>query len=226
MLMVIVKDDDGDEKKKPASKYHKAGTILQLPTPPKMMYDYPLWRDWMKEVDTMLNNQQEALYLTISTSREAICADQLSVTADAHKLAETALNDASTLVESWLRLEGERRLLEALQLREREKLRAVVLSERAEAFRRASATPVAERLAAKRAERELAIVTAAEKEAERVEKIQVQTREYTDGTAHMVFIDGREGERVQQLAKQKSAQEYALTNLSAFLGEIADDRIF
>ena len=56
-----VKDDDGDEKKKPASKYHKAGAILQLPTPPKMMYDYPLWRDWMKEVDTMLNNQQEAL---------------------------------------------------------------------------------------------------------------------------------------------------------------------
>jgi urease gamma subunit len=136
------------------------------------------------------------------------------------------MEKAAPLLDHWLKLEGERRLLEALQARERERLRQSLLTERAEAFRRASGTPVAERLAFRKASKELSMVMAAEAEAERVERIVVQERVYTDGTVSLEFIDGtRDGSTVSGLVQPES-QDLFLTDICAFVGESDDERIY
>jgi hypothetical protein len=136
------------------------------------------------------------------------------------------MGHANALLDQWLSLEGERRLTESLMARERERMRAMVLAKRAEAFRRTSAVPVGERLAAKRAERELAVVAAAEAEAERIHASHVQQRIYHPGTLRVTLLDGREGERIQALATSSAAQGALLSSMVAFLGELSDDRLY
>ena len=202
------------------------GAIVPLPDMPTQLRDIKIWTEWLSAVESSLSEYRTSLLHKVDTLREAVSSSQLSAANRAHEVGESARKDAAPLLAQWLTLEGERRLIESLQARERERLRTHVLKERAEAFRRASGTPVAERLAVKRAERELRVVAAAEAEVSRVLATPVQVRKYHDGIVALVLIDAREGERVRELAASTAAQDLALTTIAAYVGEHADDRFY
>ena len=161
----------------------------------------------------------------MSVCREAACRAPLAAADRADALAREAMATASSLRDQWRSLEGELRVLDALQARERERLRTFVLAERAEAYRRASSQPVAERLAIRRAQRELRVVGAALAEITRVEAIKVHEVHHTDGLVSLEVLDTTEPEKTAALARPEE-QEKILLHLSAYLGEDDEERIY
>ena len=188
--------------------------------------DVAVWQPWLEEVAAALEAQEKALTATLRCSREDECRRQHEAAVRDAEAGEAALTEARPLVQAWLRAEGRRRVMESMLAQERERLRVRVLSERAAAFRLASGTPVADRLAARRAVRELAVTQAAEAELQHVLDIVVQSRVYHTGTVYLDLVDGREGEKVAALANSESEREAALSNLASYLGEADEERLY
>lgn len=118
-------------------------------------------------------------------------------------------------------------LLAALQAGLRERLRAQLVARRAEAFRQVGAAPVAERVAYKRASRELRGIEGAQHELQRLAAREVQRREYTEGYAEFVVLDKSAGAVVGALVTDEDGErEAALERICSFLGQTDETRLY
>jgi hypothetical protein len=98
---------------------------------------------------------------TSLSASAAVCLAELELAAAEAAWRKQAVDRAKPLLTEWLRLEGASRMHAELEAQERERLRSLLLAQRAQAYRRVGETPVAERVAYKRAVRELAAAAAA-----------------------------------------------------------------
>ena len=169
----------------------------------------------------------EAAAMAASKSASAAaCLAELELAAAERAWRKQAVDRAKPLLTTWLRLEGASRMHTELQAQERERLRSLLLAQRAQAYRRVGETPVAERVAYKRAVRELAATAAAQLELASVGSMVVQTRTYTEGCVTLNVLDRAEPAVVAALTNDPEAQKEMLGSLAAFLGEFDEERLY
>ena len=169
---------------------------------------------------------EAAAMATSKSASAAVCLAELELAAAEAAWRKQAVDRAKPLLTEWLRLEGASRMHAELEAQERERLRSLLLAQRAQAYRRVGETPVAERVAYKRAVRELAAAAAAQLELTSVSSMVVQTRTYTEGCVTLDVLDRAEPAVVAALTNDPEAQKEMLGSLAAFLGEFDEERLY
>mgnify|MGYP000973805524 CR=1 FL=1 len=130
-----------------------------------------------------------ARLLKADADREASAKAELDTARGALDTARTRLAQAEALLETWLRLEGSKRLLASVHAKERRRLRRELIGKRTRTFAKMFAMPTYVRVQTKRAQRELHRANAAARLAERLATRPVQARRYTEGTVSLTVLD-------------------------------------
>ena len=146
------------------------------------------WDAWF-ETALEAHERTAARLLKADADREASAKTELDTARVALNTARMRLTQAEALLETWLRLEGSKRLLASVHGKERRRLRRELIGKRTRTFAKMFAMPTYVRVQTKRAQRELHRANAAARLAERLATRPVQARRYTEGTVSLTVLD-------------------------------------
>ena len=161
-----------------------------LPEPPQITQSKSAteWDKWLKAAEGMHQAAMERLCRG-EAGREAVALEELHEARKGRDAARKRVEAAEALLREWLLAEGAKRVYASAQGKERRRLRREMLGRRCGVFRRMFSLPIAARLEAKRATRELTLAEAASQLAATVDADPVQARHYTEGEMRVTCLN-------------------------------------